>query len=110
MNSELLKQKIGELNERLRYKGQPTKRVSSALKKLEVDCLPRLVKYEQQAVVLDGRGSYSTIDPEATCMLMKEDRGVQKPWPKPAYNVHAVTEGQFIVGFSVHGRAAIRLA
>ena len=110
MNSERLKQKIGKFNERLRQKGQPAKGVRSALKKLEEHCLPRLVKYEQQAVVLDGRGSYSTIDPEATCMLMKEDRGAQKPWPKPAYNVDAGTEGQFIVGFSLHGRAAIRLA
>ena len=36
---------------------------------------------------------------------MKEDRGVEKPWPKPAYNVQVGTEGQFIVGFSVHNRA-----
>ena len=38
-------------------------------------------------------------------MRMKEDRGVEKPWPKPAYNVQIGTEGQFVVGFSVHGRA-----
>jgi hypothetical protein len=38
-------------------------------------------------------------------MRMKEDRGAEKPWPKPAYNVQIGTEGQFIVGFSVHGRA-----
>ena len=38
-------------------------------------------------------------------MRMKEDRGAEKPWPKPAYNVQMGTEGQFIVGFSVHDRA-----
>jgi len=38
-------------------------------------------------------------------MRMKEDRGAEKPWPKPAYNVQMGTEGQFIVGYSVHGRA-----
>ena len=104
MNSERLKQKIDELNERLRQKIQPAKRVRSALTKLETDCLPRLVKYEQQEKMLAGRNSCSTTDPGATCMLMKEDRGARQPWPKPAYNVHAGTEGQFIVGFSVHGR------
>ena len=35
---------------------------------------------------------------------MKEDRGAEKPWPKPAYNVQLGTEGQFIIGFSVHQR------
>ena len=38
-------------------------------------------------------------------MCMKEDRGAEKPWPKPAYNVQIGTEGQFVVGFSVHARA-----
>ena len=38
-------------------------------------------------------------------MRMKEDRGTDKPWHKPAYNVQTGTEGQFIVGFSVHGKA-----
>lgn len=38
-------------------------------------------------------------------MRMKEDRGAEKPWPKPAYNVQIGTEGQFITGFSVHNRA-----
>jgi len=30
---------------------------------------------------------------------MKEDRGAEKPWPKPAYNVQIGAEGQFITGF-----------
>jgi hypothetical protein len=64
-----------------------------------------LVKYEQQTQVLNGRSSYSKTDPDASCMRMKEDRGAEKPWPKPAYNLQMGTEGQFIVGFSVHGRA-----
>jgi hypothetical protein len=104
MNSEELKQTIGALNERLRPKTPSAKKVHTAVRKLETDCLPRLVKYEQQAELLAGRNSCSTTDPGATCMLMKEDRGARQPWPKPAYNVHAGTEGQFIVGFSVHGR------
>lgn len=104
MNSEELKHKIAVINEQIQEKAQPAKRVRSALKTLETNCLPRLEKYEQQAELLAGRNSCSTTDPDATCMLMKEDRGAQKPWPKPAYNVHAGIEGHFIVGVSVHQR------
>lgn len=108
MNSEELRQRIDRLNERLRQSNQPKKETSArrkALKKLSEDCLPRLEKYEQQTQVLAGRSSYSKTDPDASSMRMKEDRGAEKPWPRPAYNVQAGTEGQFIVGFSVHGRA-----
>lgn len=108
IGSEKLKQRIEKLNERLRQQNAPKKETQvqrKALKKLSDDCLPRLEKYEQQTEVLAGRTSYSKTDPDASCMRMKEDRGAEKPWPKPAYNVQAGTEGQFIVGFSVHNRA-----
>ena len=107
VNSELLEKKIDELNRKLRERLQkkdsaPTRK---ALKKLAGDCLVRLKKYEEQEKTLHGRSSYAKTDPEASCMRMKEDRGAEKPWPKPAYNVQIGTEGQFIVGFSVHGRS-----
>ncbi len=108
VESERLKQRIEELNRRLRERNQPKKETQTArqaLKKLEKDCLPRLVRYEQQSEILAERNSYSKTDPDASCMRMKEDRGAKKPWPKPAYNVQAGTEGQYIVGFSVHDRA-----
>ena len=108
VNSELLKKKIAELNEKLRNRNQPKKDTRPArktLKKLTEDCLVRLEKYEQQEKTLAGRSSYSKTDPDASCMRMKEDRGAEKPWPKPAYNVQIGTEGQYVVGFSVHGRA-----
>jgi hypothetical protein len=73
---------------------------------LEKDCLPRLEKYEEQECVLAGRKSYSKTDPEATCMRMKEDRGAEKACPKPAYNVQLGTEGQFVVGYSVHNHSS----
>jgi transposase len=108
LNSERLKQKIEELNQRLREQQKPkeeTREAQQALKKLAEDCLPRLEKYEQQTETLAGRSSYATSDPDASCMRMKEDRGAEKPWPKPAYNVQIGTESQFIVGFSLHQRA-----
>jgi transposase len=108
VNSQRLQKKIDELNQKLRERARPkkeTRAARKALKKLEEDCLVRLKKYEQQAETLAGRSSYSKTDPNASSMRMKEDRGAEKPWPKPAYNVQIGTEGQFVVGFSVHGRA-----
>ena len=108
INSERLKEKIDELNRRLRERNQPNQEVQEkkkALKKLESDCLPRLARYEQQTEMLAGRSSYAKADPDASSMQMKEDRSSGRPWPKPAYNTQLGTEGQFIVGFSVHGRA-----
>jgi hypothetical protein len=64
-----------------------------------------LQKYEQQTQVLAGHSSYSKTDPDVNCVRMKEDRGVEKPWPKQTYTVQAGTDGQFILGFSVRGRA-----
>jgi hypothetical protein len=90
------------LNARLAKTGQPKPK---ALKQLEADCLPRQQKYEAQAETLGERNSYAKSDPDATCMRMKEDRGAERPWPKPAYNVQIGTEGQFVVGFSLHQRA-----
>jgi transposase len=107
VDSELLQKTIDKINQKLRDRLR-SKKASSAkkvLKKLENDCLVRLKKYEEQEKTLHGRRSYAKTDPDASCMRMKEDRGAKKPWPKPAYNVQIGTEGQFIVGFSVHGRA-----
>ncbi len=108
INAEQLEKKIAEINQKLKEQQKPqeeSQATRAALKKLSEDCLPRLEKYEQQTETLDGRSSYSKTDPDASCMRMKEDRGTEKPWPKPAYNVQLGTEGQFIVGYSLHGRA-----
>ena len=112
LNAEQLQQRINDFNQQLRDSQasaselEPERSAArKALKKLEQDCVPRLEKYEQQTETLAGRSSYSKTDPDASCMRMKEDRGAEKPWPKPAYNVQLGTEGQFIVGFSAHGRA-----
>ena len=108
INAEQLEQKIAEINQKLNEQNRPkeeTKAARTALKKLSEDCLPRLEKYEAQTETLAGRNSYSKTDPDASCMRMKEDRGAEKPWPKPAYNVQVGTAGQFIVGYSVHNRA-----
>jgi transposase len=78
-------------------------KAQEALKKLAEDCLPRQKKYEEQERKLGGRNSYSKIDVDATFMRMKEDY-MKNGQLKPGYNLQMGTEGQFVVGFSVHQR------
>lgn len=133
LNSQELEQKIQELNQRLKSQpGQPpaakaeasskledkppkpkTKRgrrgksklqkAQDALQKLAEDCLPRQKKYEDQEQKLAGRNSYSKTDVDATFMRMKDDP-MKNGQLKPGYNLQMGTEGQFVVGFSVHQR------
>jgi Transposase DDE domain. len=69
--------------------------------KLEKEQLPRLEKYEQELDIAGERGSYSKTDHDATFMGMKEDP-MRNHQLKAAYNVQMGTEGQFIVGYSIH--------
>jgi transposase len=78
-------------------------KAEDALKKLETDCLPRQKKYEDQEQKLAGRNSYSKTDVDATFMRMKDDY-MRNGQLKPGYNLQMGTEGQFVVGFSVHQR------
>lgn len=64
-----------------------------------------LDKYEQQeAIIGDNRSSYSKTDEDATFMRMKEDH-MKNGQLKPAYNVQASTNNQFIVNYTVHQNA-----
>jgi transposase len=78
-------------------------KAQDALRKLEEDCLPRQRKYEDQERKLAGRNSYSKTDVDATFMRMKDDY-MKNGQLKAGYNLQMGTEGQFVVGFSVHQR------
>ena len=104
IDAEKLQRKVDELNQRLQQQSE-NKQLKKAVKTLEKKHLPRLEKYEAQEQILAGRSSYSKTDPDATCFRMKEDRAAEKPLPRPAYNVQIGTEGQFIIGYSIHQRA-----
>jgi len=61
-----------------------------------------LDKYDkQQAIIGDDRSSYSTTDTDATFMRMKEDH-MKNGQLKPAYNVQASTNNQFVVNYTLH--------
>ena len=104
MDAEKLAKKMAELNKRL-VEQPENQELKQAVKTIQKDYLPRLQKYEEQKRKLAGRSSYAKTDEDASCMRMKEDRGAEKPWPKPAYNVQLGTEDQFVVGFSIHQQA-----
>ncbi len=100
IDSKKLEMKIKELNERLAGKKE-NKNIKKAVKTLEKDCLKKLEKYEDYETKFNGRNSFSKTDVDATFMRMKEDH-MKNGQLKPGYNIQIGTEGQFVVGFSVH--------
>ncbi|MDO4797434.1 MAG: IS1182 family transposase [Coriobacteriales bacterium] len=98
--------KVSERIERKKVGKRPRDAEGKALRKakreLEGDWAERMSRYEEQERILDGRGSYSKTDHDATFMRMKEDTMTNAT--KPAYNVQAGTEGQFILDVTCHRR------
>lgn len=100
ISSDELRQKVEELNGRLK---ELNKKQQKQLRKIEKEDLPKLEKYEKQIKVLGERNSYSKTDPDATFMRMKEDH-MKNGQLKPAYNTQISTENQFVTKFSMHQR------
>lgn len=98
INSEELKEKLSEINKRLK---EPSRKMAKELQKLQDEHLPRLERYEKDLEVLGSRNSYSKTDVDATFMRMKDDH-MQNGQLKPAYNTQISTENQFITHASMH--------
>jgi len=103
ITSEKVEKLIEDINQKLTNSSH-SKAVSSNVKKLQKDCLPRMKKYEKQTHILGGRNSCSKTDHDATFFRMKEDH-LNKGQLKPAYNVQIATEKQFILGYGVYQKA-----
>lgn len=103
LTAEKIQKKVEKLNQILKDQAGKSEE-QKKVKKIQKE-LPRLEKYEQQEKLLAGRNSYSRTDPDASSLRMKEDRAAQKPLARPAYNVQIGTEGQFILGYSLHQAA-----
>jgi hypothetical protein len=101
IDSDLLREKVKELNSRL---DRMDKIERKQVKQLQEDYLPRLEKYEEQLEKLGERNSYSKTDESATFMRMKEDH-MKNGQLKPAYNVQIATEEQFITNIGIYQRA-----
>ncbi len=100
-DSEALKETIVELNKKLKAQLGENKKMARQLDKLTTEQLPKLMDYEEQERLLDGRSSYSKTDPDATFMRTKDDH-LGNSQLKPCYNIMAGTEGQFILNYTVH--------
>lgn len=72
------------------------RRKALTLKKKLATHQQSLDKYQHQQQVSGTRSGYSTTDPDATAMRMKNEEVL------PAYNVLVGSEGQFITGYSIH--------
>jgi transposase len=81
IHSDLLREKVQELNTRLEKMDKIEKK---QIAKLQQDYLPRLQKYERQLQTLGERNSYSKTDEDATFMRMKEDH-MKHPCQKLAH-------------------------
>jgi transposase len=73
-----------------------TIRKAQALKKKIEEQQAKIDHYEQQLTISGKRSGYSKTDTEATAMFMKNEE------LRPAYNVVASSENQFITALSVH--------
>ncbi len=109
IDAEKLEKKIAELNQRLKEKPED-KKLAKAVKVMEKDYLPRQKRYEEQERKLAGRSSYSKTDEDATFFRMKEDRGAEKPLPKPAYNVQLGQKGSLWSASACTSEPETRLA
>jgi len=103
ITSEKIEKLVADINEKL-SKTSHSKVVSSNVRKLQKECLPKLKKNEEQSKMLGGRNSCSKTDPDATFFRMKEDH-LNTGQLKPAYNVQIATDNQFILGYGVYQKA-----
>lgn len=94
---------LGEKLEKIKAKAETSnnKLLKNAVKLIERDYQPRLIKYEKHIKILGERNSFSKTDTDATFMRMKEDH-MRNGQLKAGYNIQTGTENQFIVGYSVH--------
>ena len=105
LNSEEIRKKIAQINERLKEKQKdentPKKQIrklASDQKKLE-QYAEKLEKYEHQEALLAGRNSCSKTDPDATFMELKDGQLL------PCYNIINGTENQYIVHYTIEQSA-----
>jgi hypothetical protein len=101
IDSQMLKEKLGQINKRLK---EPNKATEKQIRKLQEEHLPRLEKYEEQLETLGDRNSFSKTDEDATFMRLKDDH-MQNGQLKPAYNAQISTEEQIVTHFSIHQTA-----
>ena len=106
VSEELTAEEVTQRVERIKAKVDKdnlSKEERKALKQMETDAVPRMIRYQEQLVTMGSRNSYSKTDPDATFMRMKEDAMLNGQL-KPGYNVQISTENQFITNYGIYQR------
>jgi transposase len=110
IDSAAIAEAARKIGERIGRKGvgrRPKDEEGRALRLAERMCsgewAEKMELYERNAEILDGRGSFSKTDHDATFMRMKDDH-MGNGQLKAAYNIQAGTEGQFIIDTTAHRR------
>lgn len=101
IDSEKVKAAIERIDEVLSDKGDVSKKVKAKLAYAKKHWPAALDKYKEQERILDGRGSFSKTDQDATFMRMKEDH-MGNGQLKPGYNVQVSSSNQYVTGYSIH--------
>lgn len=90
---------INKINDALQGK-EIDKKVKQKLNYAKKNWPQNMAKYEKQEAILKGRNSYSKTDPDATFMRMKDDH-MQNGQLKPAYNIQASTNNQYLTNYTL---------
>lgn len=104
LTAEDVAERVGRIKEKVDA-DKLSKEERKALKQIETDAVPRMIRYKGQLETMGSRNSYSKTDPDATFMRMKEDAMLNGQL-KPGYNVQISTENQFITNFGIYQRPA----
>ncbi len=107
IDAQKVSETIQTLNEALKEKiADKTidKKKADKLKYAQKNYSNKLKEYAEKEAILDGRGSYSKTDTDATFMRMKEDH-MKNGQLKAGYNCQISTENQYIVHYSTHQSA-----
>lgn len=99
VDAEAVTRTIAGINEALRDR-EIDPEVRKKLKYAEKNWPGKVAEYDEKEKLLAGRGSYSKTDVDATFMRMKEDH-LGNGQLKPAYNVQASTENQYITSYTL---------
>ena len=101
IDAKTMTQTIHTINEALKGNKEVDKKLKTKLSKAKREWPARIEKYKRQEEILNGRGSYSKTDPDATFMRSKNDH-LGKGQLKPAYNYQIATTKQYITHYSIH--------
>ena len=99
IDSDKIEATIDQINNALQGKEIDNK-VKQKLNYAKKNWPINMAKYEKQEAILKGRNSYSKTDIDATFMRMKDDH-MQNGQLKPAYNLQASTNNQYLTNYTL---------